>query len=249
MKHVFLVAICHNIESLCEGQVVATFQEKLLKKEVARLAACDLVVTISREDTAFLNTFGIKTFYYPYYPVDEIAVELMRIRQLRSHCPKRDFILLGTAYNFPTLRSMIEFVGVWKELTFSSGGDKLLVAGFGTELLREHCRGKDIEFLGTLSNEELGKRLSTVKACLCYHRSATGALTHVVEMRIAGVPVILKCDQHRQYDADSGITTFSNWDDLPALLSRPCYCKEIAIPTAPDKRELLDLINRGLCNK
>jgi hypothetical protein len=229
-----IIAMCHNLETLSAGQVEQRHQRALFDRELNLLSLCDLVMAISREETFLLNNLGINTVYFPYYPARAIVNRMLDVRKSRQETIKQDVILLGTASNKPTRDGMIIAMKMWQALGLSRTGGRLLVAGFGTDILRD-LENSDVEILGTLTNEELDKRLSTVKACMCYQEKASGALTRIAEMLIAGVPVLANSHAARSYHNLKGVLEFSHFEELGNALQKIQAVEgNIPVPPVPD---------------
>lgn len=241
-----IVAMCHNIETLTPEHVEPAYQIALLNKELEILRDCNLVVTISREETFLLNNLGIKTTYFPYYPVDTIVKRLMSVRTSRQCSKKKDTILLGTAWNKPTRNSMIIAINAWKRYELYKFVGTLLIAGFGTDSLKEFATGDDIKYLGSLSDDALDTQLSTVKGCLCYQEKGSGALTRISEMLIAGVPVIANAHAARSYYNLKGVYEFHDFEEIEqAFLKVEEDSGEIPIPSPPDAAGLISAITNS----
>jgi glycosyltransferase involved in cell wall biosynthesis len=206
------VAMCHNLEALSPHLVRKGRQRGLLDKEIGSLAGCDLVITISREETALLRSLDVNAVYFPYYPIREVLNRMLNVRSQRLKTTKKDILLLGTALNAETRTAMLQVINAWKRQNGGAHDHRLLVAGYHTERLRDEA-GTDhgIDMLGSLTDDELDRRLSSVKACLCYQSSGGGALTRICEMLIAGVPVLANAHAARSYYNVKGIV------ELPAL--------------------------------
>lgn len=230
-----IVGICHNLESLSGEQLAEDRQRELLSHELQVLGKCDLVVTISREETFLLENLGIRTFFFPSFPPKDIHQRLMEIRAGRSGKPGKDVLMIGTAKNKATRHGMMQAMRYWQEqdLAAASGCD-LLLAGYATESLAEHA-GKGVRFLGPLSDEKLDRLLATVKACLCYQERASGALTRIPEMLIAGVPVLANSLAARSYYNLAGVVEFSGFAHLQeALNAVERQAGEVPVPSAPE---------------
>jgi len=108
-----VVAVCHNIESLSYQHKSFKKQQKLFSKELDILSKCQLAISISREETILLNSFGINVFYFPYYPPSEIEDFLLETRTHRQHQKKENFILLGNTGNLNTRLGMYKIIEYW----------------------------------------------------------------------------------------------------------------------------------------
>ncbi len=216
-----VIGMPHNIESLVHSK-----SAKALEKEVANLKHCDVVFAISKEETWLLRLLGLNAHYLPYFPPKDVESFLGSIRKkrgLRESNQNKRFLLLGSATNIPTrsgMQSLVDY-SAKKDLPFD-----LLVAGYGTESLRKvkHSR---ITFLGTLSNEELGRALVETDGVIIYQPPTTGALTRIPEMLLAGVPVFSNFDANRNYFGVNGIALYNSFDELLVLLQSPLSCNSV----------------------
>lgn len=242
-----VVAVCHNLETLAPEQVVPDKPRTLFNKELDALSACDLVITISREETFLLRNLGIPCIFFPYYPVESIRSRLLRVREKRRATAKKGILLLGSAANAQNAQGMIRVVEFWTERfpPFASGG--LIVAGYGTETLSSRTRGRPgIEFLGSLEDAALDEILSRVRACLCYQETGAGALTRICEALIAGVPVLANGHAARSYYDREGVRMFPDLDGLAEGLRRlEASDGGVLLPDPPDASELLSKL-RGI---
>ncbi len=240
-----VVAMCQNIETLSAGQVVMDRQRELFNRELDVFSACDMVVTISREETFLLQNLGVDAVYFPYYPVDSIRNRMLGIRKARGSSPKRDIIVMGTYVNTPTRLGTVRIMDAWKRGLCESG-DRLLVAGFGMEALKD-LEGGGAVVLGTLTNDELDEKLSTIKACLCYQENGSGALTRIEEMLIAGVPVLANSQAARSYYNIRGVVEFSDLDGLGQAIARLDLDEGVVpAPEEPDAEFLFSRLARFL---
>jgi hypothetical protein len=208
-----LVAFCQNIESLSREQVVSSFQQDLFHYELKLIAQCDLVVTISREETFLLRNFGIDPLYLPYYPIKTTLEGLLKVRNERQQSNKSDFLLLGTVSNLATLEGMKKVI-----LAICSNGilqrDRLIIVGYGTREKIAQTDDPRIEVRGDLSEVELLNLLTTVKGCIVYQDSGSGALTKIPELLAAGVPVIINTHAARSHHDLPGIFEFETLEGL-----------------------------------
>ena len=219
-----VIGLPHNIESLVKSHSI-----KALETEVFNLRQCDAVFTISKEETWLLRLLGLNAHYLPFYPPQEAQSFLLSIfhkRELRNPNPVKKFALLGSATNSPTRSGMQALVDYASTKDFSF---ELLVAGYGTESLREVAHPR-ISFLGTLSNEALEKLLVEIDGMIIYQPPTTGALTRIPEMLLAGIPLYANFDASRNYFNVDGIVPYHSFDELLRLLAT-------TTPSAPIRYE------------
>lgn len=218
-KHIYKIAMVHNIESLVRAQVYPMRQERLFVKEIQNLKDADEVITISREDSLLLNNFGIINTFLPYEPNQYIQNQMMKVKKARKNVKKKiGYLLFGTAANPTTYEGMLEFLQSWSKNKINKN---LFVAGFATERIEELNRdllSERITVLGTLSESELLDLLTKVTAVIVYQKSATGSLTKIPELLIAGVPIIGNCYALRTYYNMPGIIEFGSFHELEKIL-------------------------------
>ena len=207
-----VIGMPHNIESLVHSKSVKAFET-----EVANLRHCDLVFTISKEETWLLRLLGLNAHYLPYYPPHEVESFLFSIRgkrELRDSYSRKRFALFGSATNVPTrsgMQALVDYAST-KDLSFD-----LVVAGYGTESLKQ-VSNSHIIFRGTLSNEELEDLLIEIDGVVIYQPPTTGALTRIPEMLLAGIPVFSNFDATRNYFGINGITQYNTFEELFGML-------------------------------
>ena len=212
-----ILAVLHNMDSLIDGRV---FMETDLSsphwfhKELAALKACELVLTISWEEHWILKLHGINSIYYPYYPVGTVANVSLRVKKLRAIKEQKGYLILGSAVNLPTYKATLELMEHLKEEK-----SQLYIAGYGTEKLRDKVKGFDnANILGALSQDELERILSEVKAVIIYSLPTTGALTKIPELLSCGVPVFVNDFGARSHFNLSGLTIYYNFNELKQSL-------------------------------
>lgn len=239
-----IIAHCHNIETLSRFQVIQGCQMELFPFELDLLAKCHKVVTISREESFLLQNLGMETIYIPYYPASEIKERLSAIRNCRETKFKKDILLLGSVGNLPTLSGMQAFIKAWREvISLDLSEDRLIVAGFGTELLEDEVFGSSIVFKGAIPDSELDQMLTQVKAAIVYQENGSGALTKICEFLLAGVPVVANQHAARSYYNLPGVFEFRSVKDIPIIIQRITSDRlKIAEPVEPDYSELLSFV-------
>jgi hypothetical protein len=235
-----LIGICHNLESLAPEQVASDPRRLLFQREIALLAQCRLVITISREETFLLHNLGIPALFFPYHPVESILNRLLRVREQRKRTDKEGILLLGNVLNLQTRQGMEKMIDFWEASELFREHGKLLVAGYGTENHLRNSGSRAIEFLGALADVELDSRLTRIKACLCFQEKGAGALTRIGEMLIANVPVLANSHAARSYCNRKGVIGFHDVKDLAgALHQAEKWNEEIPLPLAPETSGLM----------
>ena len=208
------VAIPHNIESLVNGRCV-----KALEEEITILGECDVVFAISKEETWLLRLMGINAYYLPYSPPKEVESFLCKIRKKRESSTVRyrsRFALIGTVNNPPTrsgMQSLIDFFSSQSAFPFD-----LLVAGFGTEVLKPTSHPQ-ISFFGALPVPQFMDLLEDIDGVILYQPPTTGALTRIPEMLIAGIPVFVNFNASRNYFNEPNLIFYDSFDDLLRKIS------------------------------
>jgi len=250
-RHKPVVAICHNLETLASSQVEKGASKELFVKELDVLSRCRLVITISREETWLLDNLHIPSFYLPYYPLKPVLSRLLAVRREReklSTSSRSGILMLGNAINLSTLEGMNRVIQVWQEKHLDRLAGQLLVAGYNADkMFKPDSFPDSIRFLGTLTNEELDRRLVQVKACLCFQESGTGALTRICEMLIAHVPVLANSHAARSYYHIPGVTEFAGLNHLEEVIEKiDRIGGNIPLPTPPNARELIAQVKRIL---
>lgn len=241
-----VIAVCHNLESLVSSNVIPHYQRELFKREIKILSECTRVITISREETVLLNNLNHNALFLPYYPVKVVRKRMQKVRQKRKETKKKDFLLVGSAINVENRQGMIRVITQWERENTVLNHDKLLVAGFKTDIFLKTRDYKDnVEFLGPLSNEKLDERLTSVKACICYQDQGGGALTRICEMLLAGVPVVANSHAARSYYNMNGVVEFRDLNDLKIALKQIDMLEDqIPLQPEPDPTYLVSEIKK-----
>jgi len=217
-KKIPLVAVCHNLETLSRAQVEHSFQQEMLNYELELLSKCDLVVTISTEETWLLKNFGMNPVYLPYFPLKQTLDRFEEVRRKREGGGKANYLLFGTVYNFPTLDGMKQILAAVTAGTLLHG-DRLIVAGFGTNQLASELNNSAVELRGGVTDAELDELLISIKGCIIYQDSGSGALTKIPELLFAGVPVIINSHAARSHHNLPGVFEFATLEQLVQQLA------------------------------
>jgi hypothetical protein len=246
-----IIASCQNIETLSYPQIPFEKQKDLFSKELDTLALCDLVISISREDTWLLRNFKIPAFFFPYFPPEQIKKRLLTIRQHRQKNKKENIMLLGNAGNMATRKGMEKVLQYWRTSGLSRSFGRLWAVGYKTDIFfKEMNSDNDMEFLGSLPEVQLDEKLGTVKACLCYQEGGGGALTRISEMLVAGVPILASSHAARTYHNMKGVIEFRDLENLEEALKQvdpfDGNGEEIPIPSEPDAFQLVAEIKKAI---
>ncbi len=234
------IAVPHNIESLVPGSLDIFTKETFpnnLQNEIAGLAYSDAVFCISREEQWLLKLLGIEADFLPYYPPENILLNLLNIRELRNkNYTKNRFLILGTCFNPPTKIGMIEQIQ-WLSKIQSCVDFEVDIAGYGTETLAEHCQQTNFNLMGSVEPEKLNHLLSNARAILVHQQAGVGALTRIPEMLIAGIPVIANANACRSAFGYAGVHCYDSEEELEFLLKQDLDVPPvIPRPEAAEKR-------------
>jgi glycosyltransferase involved in cell wall biosynthesis len=229
-----LIAFPHNLESLVPGQF-STLSNKpspiWLHEELDQLRLCDHVFTISEEEQWFLTLNGIKSSYYPYYPIEELEKNLMEIRALRTMEKNEVFYLIfGSFFYEPIRQGLLDILKVLNSIDV-----KVKISGFGSNAIFElidYPLNSNIEIIGESTPQELNQLLTNCKGVIVNQAMSSGALTKLKELQIAGVPVILNDASTRSFKNVNGFYVFHDFVEFTELLP-----KDLVIPELPSKNE------------
>jgi glycosyltransferase involved in cell wall biosynthesis len=246
--HIPVIAVCHNLESLVYNQASQRRILNLFNEEVVVLYRCLMTITISHEETLLLNNFGVNAHYLPYYPARPILDRLHAIRTQRAAGKKDGILVIGSVKNAPTREGILRAVAYWQEQQLEKKAGRLLVGGYDSDKLAAKLKdASGVEFLGSLSNEQLDDILCRVRACLCYQERGAGALTKICEMLIAGIPVAANTVAARSYHGMAGVVEFRGLEELQPALERLMGAPEnIPAPAPPDNQRLLQIIRNAM---
>lgn len=231
-KSIPVVAVLHNIEAFLPRSLNENFRWKLFCEEIEILRKCRFVITISHEDTFVLKNFGIKCFYYPYYPsLDEVKF-YENIKSKRSKTDKIYFVFLGTAYNSPTLLGMDYIYNIWPKISMKKY--HIVFVGYGVSSYFVTNNDLKISVFGDVSRENLGEILSKCCASIIHQDHGSGALTKIPELLLAGIPVIANIHSARTYHNINGIISYQTDSELASILKTICFSKiSISPPISP----------------
>ena len=216
-----IIAIPHNLESVVPTQIDTQTKKEApfwLLDEISRLKECDAVFTISKEENWLLRLFGVSSSYLPYVPPVAAYDYLIGIRNRRSNRPENDckkYLLLGSATNPPTRQGMQLLLDKMAQNNLSF---ELYVAGYGTDSIQTGDN-KSIHHLGPVSADELERMLLISDALLVYQPPTSGALTRIIEMLLAGIPVFVNFDAARNYYDVGDVIVYKDVESLFELLT------------------------------
>lgn len=215
-----IIGYPHNLESVVPTQADPISHKKSphwLYEEIERLKLCDEVYAISKEETWLLQLFGVNAKYYPYYPPKVVELELLEIKKKRfARIPneKKQYLILGSATNPPTrmgMQRLIDYFEQQKNVNYT-----IHVAGYNTETLS--VGGGAIVNHGTVSMEKLNELLITTDGIIIYQPTTSGALTRIVENRMAGIPIYANFGAARDFYNLSDVHVYNDIEELNNLL-------------------------------
>jgi glycosyltransferase involved in cell wall biosynthesis len=233
-----IVATPHNIESLVPGLnsgITDKSSPDWFMEEIKMLRKCDHVFAISREEVLILRQFKVKAKYLPYYPTNNTLNYLLSIRDNRGKkkydpAEKKKILMLGSAINTPTKEGMVDRINFFQRVDVKSY--EVVIAGYGTNQLESTLNKKDnVKFLGELAEAQLSDLLITTDILLVHQTATSGALTRIVEMLIAGIPVIANFESGRNYYGTNGLYIYNNDQQLIKYLEISNY----PVPEIPEK--------------
>jgi hypothetical protein len=216
-----IIGYPHNLESLVPTQADPITHQKSpywLYEEIERLKLCDEVYAISKEETWLLQLYSINAKYYPYYPPKVVEQELLEIKKkriARGLNEKKQYLILGSATNPPTrmgMQKLIDYFCQQKDLNCT-----IHVAGYNAETLSIGANTSVINH-GTVSAEELNELLIKIDGIIIYQPTTSGALTRIVENRIASIPIYSNFGAARDFYNLQDVHVYNTMDELNNLL-------------------------------
>jgi glycosyltransferase involved in cell wall biosynthesis len=225
-----------NIEALARGRIIRRPSDYPLAEVCAEMAAlrlADHVDAICQTEQWFMAHHGIVAGFLPYHPPRPVREQMLKVRQQRMEKPDSGrFLIMGTTTNPPTRQGMVALL---KMLSQDQAADSpaVDVIGTGTDTMRSEFSHPRFHFHGRVSAEKLDELLAGASATLIHQPLATGALTRVAELLMAGVPVIANPVAARSTGHHTGVHVFEDEAGLLALgrssLPMP------PIPSVPEK--------------
>lgn len=205
-----IIAFPHNLEALVGGQLSTLFSwnaEQRFAREMHVLRACEKVYAISNEETWLLQLMGVNAEALLYQLPATVKEQCDKIATMRKTSTKDYYLMLGSAINPPTRLGMEEVLREW------DSAKSLIVAGFGTELLKKFESGK-VQVVGSVNDEELLDLQLHCKALIVNQPATTGALTRIEEFLAAGIPIIANENSIRSYRNREGIKIFNSVSEI-----------------------------------
>lgn len=220
-----IIGYPHNLESLVPTQIDPVSHKQApywLYEEIERLKLCDEVYAISKEETWLLQLFGVNATYFPYYPPLVVAQELLVTKSKREAYQKntkceKSFLILGSATNPPTrmgMQKLIDYFGSKDNWTYT-----IHVAGYQSETLKYVLNPK-IEYHGTMDACDLDELQILVDGIIINQPTTSGALTRIVENRLAGIPIYANFGAARDFYNLPDVHVYENFEELELLLCK-----------------------------
>lgn len=205
-----VVAFPHNLEALVGGQKSTLFSwnaEQRFSREMQVLRACEKVYAISNEETWLLQLMGVNASVLLYELPSAVKEQCDKVAELRKQSSKDYYLMLGSAINPPTRIGMEEVLKAWDHSV------PLVVAGFGTEQLKQYELGK-VHIIGGVQDEKLLDLQVHCKALIVNQPATTGALTRIEEFLAAGIPIYANENSIRSYRNREGIKIFNSVSEI-----------------------------------
>lgn len=228
-----VVALIHNIESLVPNQPcpVRPARRNWLDIELACLASAEAIYCHSRWDQWFLRLRGLDARLLPYHPARARAAALGRIRERRAQGPIGESVLvLGNAINHPTRLGVLEQLRFVERNAAALQHITIHICGDGTETLSIADQAANVQIHGYVDEDVLTEHLATAKAVWFHQPATTGVVTRIVDMLIAGVPVIANAFAARSQETIDGVHGYDLDEALPALLQ-----SRFPVPQMPER--------------
>lgn len=183
------IALPQNIEAFNESSGRSWWPSDRVRNaadEMRVLSHYDAVFTIAVEECWLLANMGIEAHFLPYSPPREVAEWLQVLRSTRlARFPddNDEVVVLGTAQERHA-EATVRLVRV-----LQSAGLRPVVVGYGTTSLRPRI-GDRANLVGEISADRLQALLARCRAVAIVQYGGGGALTRIVELGHAGVPVV-----------------------------------------------------------
>ena len=128
----------------------------------------------------------------------------------------KSFLILGSATNPPTrmgMQCLIDFFASQQDLSYT-----IYVGGSKSETL-DCTPHPQIQYHGTLSVKKLQELLIEVDGIIINQPTTSGALTRIVENRIAGIPVYANFGDARDFYNLPDVHVYESFEELNNLLN------------------------------
>jgi len=183
--HFVRLAKQHEIENKKELLEEA---EKWKRTEIYIFNKADLILTPSEDERKFIidlgisdgKIFAIKPYIFETQP-DAIA----------DFSDRRDILFVGGFTHLPNVDAVLWFVNeIWPRVRSKVEGAKFIVAGSNPPAEINALAGKDIEILGFIADETLGKLYRKIKLVVIPLRYGAGVKGKTVEAMYHGIPLV-----------------------------------------------------------
>jgi hypothetical protein len=221
-KGIPTIACLQNIESFDRNSI--DFNKKYspalittdFANELKMLSLCDQRLFISKIETGIINGLNLPSLYYPYLPVGKIKDRLHKIGEERKKKKNKDnlFLMIGTAAHNTTFQSMKEFL-IYASNDGLPSNTEIYVIGKQTDNLSQFVKNsKKIKFYGWVEQNEFDDLLIRSKAIIAPQFHGFGALTRIIELSCAHIPVLTSSHAAMAIDIPPGVIVLGrNWDD------------------------------------
>lgn len=216
-----VVAFPHNIEALIpvDWPIEVNVERAIaqLGSELEWLRHASQIWAIGTLDRDILQLFGLPTRLLPYVPPSARRAELLAIRRERRERRGQHLLIMGTVHNQPTRAGMLE------QLSFLRGGHdsasfpKVVVAGYGTELLSDVVPS-GVELLGAQEWPALKQLMIDARALWVHQTPMSGALTRTTEALFAGIPVVANDWAARGHAPTPGLIEYRELAEVAAIV-------------------------------
>ncbi|PKO18219.1 MAG: hypothetical protein CVU39_01920 [Chloroflexi bacterium HGW-Chloroflexi-10] len=231
-NHVFSIATPHNLESLDTFNFsqplysIKTPPNIQFEVEISFLSKCNSCFMISKIESNICQGVGLKTFYYPYFPVGEIKNEMENVKTMRSSQVIQNgiFLLMGSFNHQPTREGIRWFLeNLIPRIEMLKGLKNIYIAGSGTENIHKMFPDlpEKIKCLGWIEQKEFLNLLTNCTGIIIPHHQGFGAITRISEFACAGIPIVSSKHPTEAIDIPPGVIFAENsWNDWEEKLSR-----------------------------
>jgi hypothetical protein len=214
------IAVPQNIESFNE-QWVRNWRTRDrgagVANEVRVLGRYDAVFTIAIEEYWLLANAGCEAHFLPYTPPRDVLDWLNALREVREGGPPHEG---GEVVVFGTIQPRHVEATVRLVKVLHAAGLRPVVVGYGTETLAAQLRPW-ADLRGAIPTEALFTLLVRCRAVAVFQTGGGGALTRIVELGHAGVPVVAAGVAGRSMHGWQHLTWVDEVSEIPAVLPAP----------------------------
>ena len=223
-------AVPQNIEALAEGRPALKPSDYPLGgvcAEMSALRLADHVDAICQAEQWLMSRHGVSAGFLPYHPPAVLRMQMLEVRARRIQSPSSGrLLIMGTTTNPPTRQGMAILLASLSAAALDA--PPVDVIGTGTETLGLKFSHPRFHFHGRVNSELLDDLLAGAKATLVHQPLATGALTRIAELLMAGLPVIANPIAARSTGHHQGVHVFEDDAGLNALCAA-----ELPVPPVP----------------